>query len=79
MNVIYDRVEVVFRVSGSLVDCRRVCELIMTHKEFYARYDEAFKEIVIGSRSGTAEDAKRVFYDAMDTLNKEGKKVVYYG
>lgn len=79
MNVIYDRVEVVFRVSGSLVDCRRVCELIMTHKEFYARYDEAFKEIVIGTRSGAAEDAKRVFYDVMGTLNKEGKKVFYYG
>lgn len=79
MNVIYDRVEVVFRVSGNLVDCRRVCEAIMIHKEFYARYNEAFKEIVIGTRSGTAEDAKRVFYDAIDTLNKEGKRVVYYG
>lgn len=79
MNVIYDRVEVVFRVSGSLVDCRLVCEAIMIHKEFYARYDEAFKEIVIGTRSSTAEDAKRVFYDAMDTLNKEGKRVIYYG
>lgn len=79
MNVIYDRVEVVFRVSGSLVDCRRVREAIMRHKEFYARYNEAFKELIIGTRSGTAEDAKRVFYDTMDTLNKEGKKVVYYG
>ena len=79
MNVIYDRVEVVFRVSGSLVDCRQACELIMTHRDFYARYDEAFEELIIGTRSGTAKDAKRVFYDAMDTLNKEGKKVVYYG
>lgn len=79
MNVIYDRVEVVFRVSGSLVDCRRVCEAVMCRKEFYARYNEAFKEIVIGTRSGTAEDAKRVFYDTMDALNKEGKRVVYYG
>lgn len=79
MNVIYDRVEVVFRVSGSLVDCRRVCELIMPHKEFYARYDEAFKEVVIGARSDTAEGTKRVFYYAMDTLNKEGKRVIYYG
>ena len=78
MNVIYDRVEVVFRVSGSLVDCRRVCEAIMRNKEFYACYNEAFKELTIGTRSGTAEDAKRVFYDAMDTLNKEGKSVVYY-
>ena len=79
MNVIYDRVEVVFRASGSLVDCRRVCEAIMSHKEFYARYNEAFKELIIGTRSGTAEDAKRIFYDTMDTLNKEGKIVVYYG
>lgn len=79
MNVIYDRVEVVFRVNGDLVDCRRVCETITSHREFYARYDEAFKEIVVGTRSGTAEDAKRVFYDATDTLTKEGKKVVYYG
>ena len=51
----------------------------MAHKEFYSRYDEAFKEIVVGTRSGIAEDAKRVFYDAMDVLNKEGKRVVYYG
>lgn len=79
MNIIYDRVEVVFRASGSVFDCRQVCETITAHKEFYARYDEAFKEIVVGTRSGTAEDAKRVFYDAMDTLAKEGKKVVYYG
>ena len=79
MNVIYDRVEVVFRVSGSLIDCRRVCEVIMSHKEFYARYNEAFKELIIGTRSGTTEDAKRVFCDAMGTLNKEGKKVFYYG
>ncbi len=79
MNVIYDRVEVVFRVSGSLVDCRRVCEAIMRHKEFYARYNETFKEFIIGTRSGAAEDAKRVFYDAMDIINKEGKRVVYYG
>ena len=79
MNVIYDRVEVVFRVSGILIDCYRACEVIMWHKGFYARYNEAFKEIVIGTRSGTAEDAKRIFYDTMDTLNKEGKRVVYYG
>ena len=79
MNIIYDRVEVVFRASGSVFDCRQICETIMAHKEFYARYDEAFKEIVIGTRSGTAEDAKRIFYDTMDTLNKEGEKVVYYG
>lgn len=79
MNVIYDRVEVVFRVNGDLVDCRRVCETIMSHREFYARYDEAFKEIVVGTRSGTAEDARRVFYDTIDALTKEGKKVVYYG
>lgn len=79
MKVIYDRVEVVFRVSGSLVDCRRVCEAIMCHKEFYARYNETFKELIVGTHSGTVEDAKRVFYDTMDTLNKEGKKVVYYG
>lgn len=79
MNVIYDRVEVVFRVSGSLVDCRRVCEDIMRHKEFYSCYNEAFKELTIGTRSGNSEDAKRVFYDTMDALNKEGKRVVYYG
>lgn len=79
MNVIYDRVEVVFRVNGDLIDCRRVSETIMSHREFYARYDEAFKEIVVGTRSGTAEDAKRVFYDTIDALTKEGKKVVYYG
>lgn len=79
MNVIYDRVEVVFRVNGDLVDCRRVCETIMSHREFYACYDEAFKEIVVGTRSGTAEDARRVFYDTIDALTKEGKKVVYYG
>ena len=79
MNVIYDRAEVVFLVHGSREDCRRVCEAIMSHKEFYARYDESFKELIIGTRSGTAENAKQVFYDAMDTLNKEGKKVVYYG
>lgn len=79
MNIIYDRVEVVFRVSGSLFVCRQICETIMAHKEFYARHDEAFKEIVVGTRSGTADDAKRVFYDATDALNKEGKKVVYYG
>ena len=79
MNIIYDRVEVVFRVSGSMVDYHRVCEAVMRNKEFYARYDEAFKEIVVGTRSGTAEDAKRVFYDAVDILTKEGKKVVYYG
>lgn len=79
MNIIYDRVEVVFRVNGDLVDCRRVCETITIHREFYARYDEAFREIVVGTRSGTAEDAKRVFYDVMDALTKEGKKVVYYG
>jgi hypothetical protein len=78
MNIIYDRVEVVFRASGSVFDFRQICETIMAHKEFYARYDEAFKEIVVGTRSGTAEDAKRIFYDTMDTLNKEGKKVAYY-
>ena len=79
MNIIYDRVEAVFRASGSVFDCRQICETIMAHKEFYARYDEAFKEIVVGTRSGTSEDAKRIFYDTMDTLNKEGEKVVYYG
>lgn len=79
MNIIYDRVEVVFRASGSVFDCRQICETIMTHKEFYAHYDEAFKEIVVGTRSGNAEDAKLVFYDATDALTKEGKKVVYYG
>lgn len=79
MNIIYDRVEVVFRASGSVFDCRQICEVIMDHKEFYAHYDEAFKEIVVGTRSGTAEDAKRVFYDTIDALTKEGKKVVYYG
>lgn len=79
MNVIYDRVEVVFRVNGDLIDCRRVFETITSHREFYARYDEAFKEIVVGTRSGTAEDAKRVFYNTIDTLAKEGKKVVYHG
>lgn len=81
MNIIYDRVEVVFRVSGSgsLFDCRQICETIMAHKEFYARHDEAFKEIVVGTRSGTAEDAKLVFYEAIDALTKEEKKVVYYG
>lgn len=79
MNIIYDRVEVVFRASGSVFDCRQICETIMAHKEFYAHYDEAFKEIVVGTRSGNAEDAKRVFYDATGTLTKEGKKVVYYG
>ena len=79
MNIIYDRVEVVFRASGSVFDCRQICENIMAHKEFYARHDEAFREIVVGTRSGTAEDAKRVFYDATATLTKEGKKVVYYG
>lgn len=79
MNIIYDRVEVVFRASGSVFDFRQICETIMDHKEFYAHYDEAFKEIVVGTRSGTAEDAKRVFYDVMETLAKEGKKVVYYG
>ena len=79
MNIIYDRVEVVFRASGSVFDCRQICENIMAHKEFYAHYDEAFKEIVVGTRLGTAEDAKRVFYDTIDDLTKEGKKVVYYG
>ena len=79
MNIIYDRVEVVFRASGSVFDCRQICENIMAHKEFYAHYDEAFKEIVVGTRSGTAEDAKRVFYNTIDALTKEGKKVVYYG
>ena len=62
-----------------MFDCRQICETIMSHKEFYARYDEAFNEIVVGTRSGTAEDAKRVFYDTIDTLTKEGKKVVYCG
>lgn len=79
MNIIYDRVEVVFRVNGDLIDCRRVFEAITSHREFYAHYDEAFKEIVVGTRSGTAEDAKRVFYNTIDDLTKEGKKVVYYG
>lgn len=79
MNIIYDRVEVVFRANGSVFDFRQICETIMSHKELYARYDEAFKEIVVGTRSGTTEDAKRVFYDAVDALAKEGKKVVYYG
>lgn len=79
MNIIYDRVEVVFRASGSVFDCRQICETIMAHKEFYARYDEAFKEIVVGTRSGTAEDAKRVFYGTVDALTKGGKKVAYYG
>lgn len=79
MNIIYDRVEVVFRAGGSVFDCLQICETVMANKEFYARHDEAFKEIVVGTRSGTAEDAKRVFYDALDTLAKEGKKVVYYG
>lgn len=79
MSIIYDRVEVVFRANGSVFDCRQICETIRAHKEFYAHYNEAFKEIVVGTRSGTAEDAKRVFYDVMDTLNEEGKKVVYYG
>lgn len=79
MNIIYDRVEVVFRASGSVFDCRQICETIMDRKEFYASYDEAFKEIVVGTRSGNSEDAKRVFYDATDALDKEGKKVVYYG
>ena len=79
MNIIYDRVEVVFMVSGSVFACRQICKTITSHKEFYARYDEAFKEIVVGTRSGTAEDAKRVFYNTIDDLAKEGKKVVYYG
>lgn len=79
MNIIYDRVEVVFRANGSVFDCRQICETIMSHKEFYARHDEAFKEIVVGTRSGTAEDAKQVFYDAIYDLTKEGKKVIYYG
>ena len=79
MNIIYDRVEVVFRASGSVFNCRQICETITAHKGFYANYDEAFKEIVVGTRSGTAEDAKRVFYDTIDALTKEGKKVVYYG
>lgn len=79
MNIIYDRVEVVFRANGSVFDCRQICETIMSHKEFYARYDEAFNEIVVGTRSGAAEDAKRVFYNTIDALTKEGKKVVYYG
>lgn len=79
MNIIYDRVEVVFRVSGGVFDRRQICETITNHKEFYARNDEVFKEIVVGTRSGTAEDAKRVFYNTIDDLAKEGKKVVYYG
>ena len=79
MNIIYDRVEVVFRANGSVFDCRQICETIMSHKEFYARYDEVFKEIVVGTSSGTAEDAKRVFYDTIDALIKDGKRVVYYG
>lgn len=79
MNIIYDRVEVVFRASGSVFDFRQICETIMAHKEFYARHDEAFKEVVVGTRSGTADDAKWVFYDTIDELAKEGKKVVYYG
>lgn len=79
MNIIYDRVEVVFMANGSVFDCRQICETIMAHKEFYARHDEAFKEIVVGTRSGTAEDAKRVFYNSIDALIKEGKMVVYYG
>ena len=79
MNIIYDRVEVVFRASGSVFDCRQICETIMAHKEFYARHDEAFKEIVVGTRSGPAEDAKRDFYNTIDDLAKEGKKAVYYG
>lgn len=79
MNIIYDRVEVVFRANGSVFDCRQICEAIMSHKEFYARYDEAFKEIVVGTRSGNSEDAKRVFYDTTEALNKEGKNIVYYG
>lgn len=62
-----------------MLDCRRVCETITSHREFYARYDEAFKEIVVGTRSGTAEDAKWAVYDTMDILKEEGKKVVYYG
>lgn len=79
MNIIYDRVEVVFRASGSVFDCRQICETITDHKEFYARHDEVFKEIIVGTRSGTAEDAKRVFYNTIDTLTKEGKKLFYYG
>lgn len=79
MNIIYDRVEVVFRASGSVFDCRQICEIITAHKQFYAHYDEAFKEIVVGTRSGTAEDAKLVFYDTIDALTKEGNNVVYYG
>lgn len=71
--------EVVFRVNGDLIECRRVFETITSHREFYACYDEAFKEIVVETRSGTAEYAKRVFYDTIDALTKEGKKVVYYG
>lgn len=78
MNIIYDRVEVVFRVSGSVFVCRQICETIMAHKEFYARHDEVFKEIVVGTRSGTAEDVKRVFYDTIGALTKEGKRVAYY-
>lgn len=74
MNIIYDRVEVVFRASGSVFDCRRICKTITIHKEFYSRHYEAFKEIVVGTRSGTTEDAKRVFYNAIDALTKEGKK-----
>jgi len=79
MNIIYDRVEVVFRVSGSVFDCRQICKTIMAHKEFYARHDEAFKEIVVGTHSGTAADAKRDFYNTVEDQDKEGKKVVYYG
>ena len=71
--------EVGFRASASVLDFRQICETSMSRKEFYAHYDEAFKEIVVGTRSGTADDAKRVFYDVMDTLTKEGKKVVYCG
>nr|DAS10465.1 MAG TPA: winged helix storkhead-box1 domain protein [Caudoviricetes sp.] len=78
MNIIYDRVEVVFRASGSVFDCRQICETIMAHKEFYSHYNEAFKENVVGTRSGTAEDAKRVFYDTIGALTKEGKRVAYY-
>lgn len=38
-----------------------------------------FKGIVAGTRSGIAEDAKRVFYNTIDALTKEWKKVIYYG
>lgn len=62
-----------------MFDRRQICETIMDHKEFYARRDEVFKEIVVGTRSGTAEDAKRVFCNTIDALIKEGKMVVYYG